>query len=56
VLGGGGGGGGNGSPTEPVPFETSFTYNGALPGGQTQIAVTALMLRVDGNWEVNWKP
>jgi hypothetical protein len=54
--GGGGGGGGNGAPTEPVPFETSFTYNGALPGGQTQIAVTAVMLRVDGNWEVNWKP
>lgn len=54
--GGGGGGGGGGAPTEPVPFETSFTYNGALPDGQTQIAVTAVMLKIDGNWEVSWRP
>jgi len=53
VLGGGGGGGGG---NMHGPFTGGFTYNGSLPSGKVDIAVTALMLYIDGGWTVTWQP
>lgn len=51
---GGGGGGAAGKALEP--FISSFIYDGALPAGQVQISITALMLYIDGGWTVTWQP
>ena len=46
--------GGGGGGLEPGPFTSSVYYDGRLPVGPLNIAVTDVTLKVNGPWQVTW--